>query len=80
MAAIGIMLLIMHYFDVYWLAMPELHPEGMTVHWLDFASLAAVIGCTAAYGVWLFQRSAPVPVGDPYLGESVRYGGESVHE
>jgi len=80
MAAVGIMLLIMHYFDVYWLAMPELHPEGMTIHWLDFASLAAVIGCTTAYGAWLFQRSAPVPVGDPYLDESVRYGGEKVHE
>jgi hypothetical protein len=79
-AAIGIMLLIMHYFDIYWLAMPELHPEGMTIHWLDFASLAAVIGCTTAFGSWLFQRSAPVPVGDPYLDESVRYGRESVHD
>jgi hypothetical protein len=80
MAAIGIMLLIMHYFDVYWLAMPELHPEGMIIHWLDFASLAAVIGCTTAYGCWLFQRSAPVPLEDPYLDESVRYGRERVHE
>ncbi|HET7549910.1 MAG TPA: hypothetical protein VFK04_01390 [Gemmatimonadaceae bacterium] len=80
MAAIGIMLLIMHYFDVYWLAMPELHPEGMSIHWLDFASLAAVIGCTTACGCWLFQRSAPVPLGDPYLDESVRYGREEVHE
>jgi hypothetical protein len=80
MAAIGIMLLIMHYFDIYWLAMPELHPAGMVIHWLDFASLAAVIGCTTAYGLWLFQRSAPVPVGDPYLDESVRYGSEKVHD
>lgn len=80
MAAIGIMLLIMHYFDVYWLAMPELHPEGMVIHWLDFASLAAVIGFTTAYGCWLFERSAPVPLGDPYLAESVRYGREEVHE
>lgn len=80
MAAIGIMLLIMHYFDVYWLAMPELHPEGMAIHWLDFASLAAVIGCVTAYGAFLFQRSAPVPVGDPYLEESVRYGREKVHD
>ena len=80
MAAIGIMLLIMHYFDVYWLAMPVLHPNGMVIHWLDFASLAAVIGCTASFGAWLFQRSAPVPLGDPYLEDSVRYGRETLHE
>jgi hypothetical protein len=80
MAAIGIMLLIMHYFDVCWLAMPALHPGGMVIHWLDFASLAAVIGCTTAYGCWLFQRNPPVPLGDPYLEESVRYGSEKVHD
>jgi hypothetical protein len=80
MAAIAIMLLIMHYFDIYWLAMPVLHPDEMVIHWLDFASLAAVIGCTAAYGLWLFQRTPPVPVGDPFLEESVRYGTERVHD
>ncbi len=80
MAWIGAMLLIMHYFDVCWLAMPVLHPEGLTLHWLDFASLAAVIGLTTASGVWLFHRSAPVPVGDPYFQESVRYGAEQVHD
>lgn len=80
MAAIGIMLLIMHYFDVYWLAMPELHARGMVIHWVDFAALAAVIGCTTAYGAWLFQRSAPVPAGDPSFAESVRYGWEEVHD
>jgi hypothetical protein len=80
MASIGVMLLIMHYFDVYWLAMPVIHPVGMTIHWLDFASLAAVVGLTTASGIWLFHRSAPVPVGDPYFQESVRYGTEQVHE
>ncbi len=80
MAWIGTMLLIMHYFDIYWLAMPVLHPEGMNIHWLDFASLAAVIGPTTAYGAWLFKRAAPVPVRDPYIEESIRYGRERVHE
>jgi len=80
MAAIGTMLLIMHYFDVYWLAMPELHADGPIIHWLDLASLAAVIGCTTACGCWLFQRGAPVPIGDPCLPESVRYGKETVHD
>lgn len=80
MASIGTMLLIVHYFDIYWLAMPELHPRGMTIHWLDAAALAAVVGCAVAFGAWLFGRSAPVPLGDPYLEDSVRYGGETVHE
>jgi hypothetical protein len=80
MAWIGTMLLIMHYFDVYWLAMPVLHPEGMAIHWLDVASLAAVIGLTTAYGCWLFQRAAPVPIRDPYTAESTRYGVEGAHQ
>jgi hypothetical protein len=70
----------MHYFDIYWLAMPVLHTEGMTIHWLDYASLAAVIGPTTAYGAWLFKRAAPVPVRDPYIEESIRYGRERAHE
>ncbi len=80
MGAIGVMLLIMHYFDIYWLAMPVLHPDGATIGWLDLAALAAVAGLTTAYGLRLYERSAPAPIGDPWFADSVRYGGEAVHE
>ncbi len=78
LAALGAWLLLMHYVDVYWVAAPALHPEGFHVSWLDLASLAATIGLPVAYWMYLVQRRAAVPAGDPYLRESVRYETEDV--
>ncbi|MDB5051852.1 MAG: hypothetical protein JWO30_4923 [Fibrobacteres bacterium] len=40
-----------HVVNVYWLVAPAFHPEGMAVHWLDAAALAAVGGAWA----WKFS-------------------------
>jgi hypothetical protein len=31
--------------NVYWLVAPSFHPEGVRLHWLDFATISAVGGC-----------------------------------
>jgi len=49
LAAIGAWLLVMHYLDVYWLVLPQLHRGGMRPHWLDLAGIALVGGATLAY-------------------------------
>lgn len=69
-ALAGWMLLI-HYGDVYWMVMPNLHHEGIRLHWLDAAALAAVIGLFATVFLRNLERHALVPVGDPRLSESL---------
>jgi hypothetical protein len=65
LAAIGIWLLAMHYLDVYWLLMPELHAVGVRVHWLDLATLAGVGGAALAYGTWQLRRHAVALAAEP---------------
>jgi hypothetical protein len=60
LAAVGAWLLVMHYVDVYWLVLPELHPAAVPLHWLDPAALAAVGGVVTAFAVWRW-RHAPRP-------------------
>jgi hypothetical protein len=60
LAAIGLWLLVMHYLDVYWLIMPQLHTGGVRVHWLDLTTLIGVGGVALAYGAWQLRRVPPV--------------------
>ncbi len=59
---VGALLLVLHYLDVYWLVLPELHPGGVRLHWLDLAGLCTVGGCVLAYPAWLLGRDARRPV------------------
>jgi hypothetical protein len=63
LAKVGAWLLVMHYLDIYWLVLPQLHPGGVHPHWLDLAALCAIGGCTTAYVAWLLGRVALVPTG-----------------
>jgi hypothetical protein len=58
LATVGIWLLAMHYLDIYWLLMPQLHGGGVRVHWLDLTTLSAVGGTTLGYGAWQLRRQA----------------------
>jgi cytochrome c2 len=60
LAIIGLWLLVMHYLDVYWLIMPQLHADGVRVHWLDLTTLVGVGGVALAYGAWQLRREAVV--------------------
>lgn len=58
LATIGPWLLVMHYLDVYWLIMPQLHAGGVQVHWLDLTTLIGIGGTALAYGAWQLRRQA----------------------
>lgn len=70
LAAVGAWLLVMHYLDLYWLILPELHPDGVHPHWLDVGAVAAIGGLMLAWGTWSFRRSpgAVAPVTARMLG------------
>lgn len=73
LAAVSVWLLAMHLLDLYWLVMPNLHPDHAAPTLTD---AAALIGCCgvflAAFGVAL-KRQALVPLRDPRLPESLTF-------
>lgn len=66
-------LLVVHWLDVYWLAMPALTPNRVPLGLMDLACLAGV-GCLFVAGViWVGTAAALVPVKDPRLAESLAF-------
>jgi hypothetical protein len=66
-------ILMVHYIDIFWLVMPTLHVDGFAMHWTHFTALLGIGLLAIAFGVFRLRGNLPVPVKDPYLGESLRY-------
>jgi len=75
LGAIAVYVLVVHYVDVYWVMMPALQHDahGFTPHWTDLTALVGVGGAALAFVTWRLRGRAAVPVGDPYLQDSLRY-------
>ena len=70
LTGIAVWMLIIHYWDIYWLVMPNLAHHGIHFHWLDVACLVGVMGAFLTFFVRRLIGHALVPVGDPRLPES----------
>jgi hypothetical protein len=72
LAAASVLLLVMHYVDLYWLVMPTLDAHGAHVSWIDLAGLLGPLGV----GVWILAQQAAksplYPLNDPYLADAAR--------
>ena len=66
-------LLLAHWVDLYWLVMPHLHADGPRPWLFDLTAFAGVGGAAVAFTVLRMRGTAPVPVSDPYLEDSLRY-------
>lgn len=60
--------------DTWWLVVPVVSPAGPSVHWADVSAFLGVGGAAVAFTLWRLRGHATVPVGDPYLRESLGYG------
>ena len=69
----AVWILVMQYFNLYWVAMPVFSPEGASFHLLDLLCLLAVGGLWLGLVATLAGRAHLVPVGDPRLDESLRF-------
>jgi hypothetical protein len=56
------MIVIANVVNVYWLIAPAFHPEGVRIHWLDFATLAAVGGFWTAMFLYFLTRQPLLPL------------------
>jgi hypothetical protein len=69
----AIWMLVMHWFDLQWLIMPETRTTGVPIHLLDMgcmAGMACLYVAGLANGV---QGKALVPMNDPRLAESLSF-------
>ncbi len=70
---VSIWILVTHWIDLYWLALPNLHHHGIHLSWVDL-SLFVGIGAIFLGLMWMhFADKALVPAGDPKLTESFRF-------
>ncbi len=73
LAGAAFWLLFVHLLDLYWLVMPNLHPESLAPGLLDGAALLGSIGVFIAAFGWSLRRQALVPLRDPRLPESLLF-------
>ncbi len=71
--AISIWIIIAHYFDIHWLALPAASRHSFGFGWPNVGALLFVVGATVAGGVWLLRGHPLVPRGDPALPPALRY-------
>jgi hypothetical protein len=73
LGAACVWILAMHWFDVYWLVMPEFSHPRVPLGWLDLVNFVGIAGvCTAGALTWLAGRPL-VPLRDPRLRESLLF-------
>jgi hypothetical protein len=75
-------ILFIHWVDLIWLVMPaaELTALGtkwqaasLNLHWTLLTSFAGVGGISIAFALWRARGQYPVPIGDPFLEDSLQY-------
>src|SRR5262249_13660362 len=73
LAFVGLLILFIHYIDIFWLAMPALDEKGVVLRWSHFTAFFGVGLVAIAFALWRLRGRFAVPVKDPYLAESLRY-------
>lgn len=69
----AVWIIVMHWFDHYWLVFPTLEPKGATFNWIELATTLG-IGGIFFWSFWSrFSSKALVPVGDPKLAASIHH-------
>ncbi len=75
LAVVAAWLLFAHYVDIYWMVIPNLHPDAVVVSWFDVAGLLAIGGSLGIFVALRFKGRSLVPIGDPYYEQSLSYRG-----
>ena len=72
LAAVAGLLLVMRWFDLYWLAAPAFSPAGPAFHWLDAVLPIAIGGLWVGLFAGQLRRRPLLPLNDPFLPEALR--------
>jgi hypothetical protein len=72
LAWMGVWLLVAHYVDMYWVVLPNAHPE-FRPHWLDLGTLLFVAGASTLVVLVRAGREPDMPLRDPRLASGLTY-------
>jgi len=73
MIGMTLWLMIMHWFDLYYLIFPTLYPEGFRIGWIEIVPLVGLGGVLAGL-FWRYYTAQPlVPLRDPFLEKSLHH-------
>lgn len=71
LASLSVLIVVMHFIEVFWIVTPALHEAGISVHWLDITLLLAFAGLFFGLFFQKFKSNSMVPKNDPLLAESL---------
>lgn len=71
LASISIWMLVAHWVDLFWIALPGLQPQGAHISWMDPLLIIAIGGIFVAAFWRVFGAHALIPVRDPKLEGSI---------
>lgn len=69
----SIWLLLMHWLDMYWLVMPNLHHQSAHFSWMDAAAVAGIGGIFVWALYDTLAKQSLIPYNDPKLDESIKH-------
>jgi hypothetical protein len=73
LGASALLILVMHYVDIYWLVMPTLGEHGATPSWVDLCGLLGPLGAGLLVIAHRAAGGPLYPVRDPRLAESLQF-------
>lgn len=76
LALVGALVFLVHWLELFWLALPALEPAGPTFHVADLASLLGLCSAMLALATLRVAGLSPVPRSDPLLARALRYRSE----
>jgi len=68
----AIWIFIMHWIDIFWVVMPNLHQHDLHFSWMDLTAMLGIGGIFFWYFLNKFYKHALVAVGDPRLDISIK--------
>lgn len=69
----SVWLLFAHWYDLYWLAMPNYSKEGVLFSWIELAFPLLAVGVIMLLFVRLSKKNNLVPIGDPKLKRGIDF-------
>ncbi len=68
----SVLVIVLHFVEIHWIVMPVLHDHGMSLNWLDFATLIGLGGIFMGLFFQRFTSHNMIPVNDPNLPDSLQ--------
>lgn len=66
---VATVVVIMHFLEIYWIAMPTLSEHGIHFTWMDITTFLGLGGMFFGLFFWRFKQNSMIPENDPRLDE-----------